>query len=208
MLIAMLDYAALAQLYVDADAGELANRYLENDKGHRDIMQNIPWPDTQETEDYFQSTDGYFGVNLTLNETIDINFVTDAANLANGNQIRLKVNGQVVSASRYTVTKMGDQYVISYGVFADRMCDAVSIQILDASGNAVTPEGGISIRSYSMKLLDSSDSNEYLRRMIIMMLDYGSLAQIYSGNVDKKIANYFITEEHRAVFEGYEYPPL
>jgi hypothetical protein len=64
----------------------------------------------------------------------------------------------------------------------------------------------MSIRSYSMKLLEISDSNEYLRRMIIMMLDYGALAQIYSGNASNKIANYFITEEQRAVFENYEYP--
>ena len=206
MLIAMLDYGALAQLYVNADAGELANRYLENEKGHRDIMQNIPWPDTQETEDYFQSTGGYFSVNLTLSETIDINFFTDAANLENGNRVQLKVDGKVVSENRYTVTKVGQQYHITYSVFANGMCDAVSIQILDANGNAVSPEGGMSIRSYSMKLLESSDSNEYLRRMIIMMLDYGALAQIYSGNASNKIANYFITEEQRAVFENYEYP--
>ena len=37
----MLEYGALAQLYVDPAAEDLANRYLTNDQ--RALLKNYPW---------------------------------------------------------------------------------------------------------------------------------------------------------------------
>ena len=87
------------------------------------------------------------------------------------------------------------------------MTDIISIQILDANGEAVSPEGATSIRNYAVRRLNRSDVSDEEKRVIIVMLYYGSLAQMlrYGTNIEK-IANRFVTEAHRELFKDYEYP--
>ena len=208
LLMAMLDYGTLSQLYQSADAVELANRYVAEEL--REFLGTTVWPTVDEAQDVIvgDKASSGFGISLTLNETIDVNFLTDPENLAGGNRVKLLCNGVELAESKYTLAQMSDGRIrIRYSVNANKMCDIISIQIVDANGNPVKEARSISIRAYAMTLLNDANTDAKTARLLIMMLDYGTLSQMYMNtNTLTTRANNFVTEEHRKAFDGFVYP--
>ena len=208
LLMAMLDYGTLSQLYQSDDAVELANRYVGEEL--REFLGATIWPTVNEAQDVItgNKTSSGFGIDLTLNENIDVNFYTEPENLAGGNRVKLLCNGVELAESKYTLALMGDGRIrIRYSVNANRMCDMISIQIVDANGDPVKAARTISVRAYAMTLLNDTTTDAKTARLLIMMLDYGTLSQMFMNtNALTTRANNFVTEEHRKVFDGFVYP--
>ena len=89
---------------------------------------------------------------------------------------------------------------------ADKMCDVISVQLLDANGQPVYPARALSIRNYAQLRLANTKAPDMEKRLIIAMLDYGALSQLCVDSNATDLANRYVTDADRALFEGFEYP--
>jgi hypothetical protein len=200
-LIQMLDYGALSQTLKGNDLDNLANSIITAEL--RAEVENYNWPASTETATETSGTKDAsgFSVSLTLNETIDINFYTEAENLANGRTVKVLRNGK--ATDDYTLDLMEDgRYRVRYSVQSNLMCDVISVQIVDADGKAVKEARSMSARAYAQIILESNAYDALNKAAMVAMLNYGTLAQI-SSNSKADYANRYVTEEMQDVLFGY-----
>ena len=200
-LIQMLDYGALSQTLKGNDLDNLANSIITAEL--RAEVENYNWPASTETATETSGTKNGsgFSVSLTLNETIDINFYTEAENLANGNTVKVLRNGK--ATDDYTLDLMEDgRYRVRYSVQSNLMCDVISVQIVDADGKAVKEARSMSARAYAQIILENKAYSTLDKAAMVAMLNYGTLAQINS-NSKADYANRYVTEEMQQLLENY-----
>ena len=206
-VLKMLDYGALAQLLEDENAGELANRHVTDEM--RAALEMTQWPTADNEPDAPIGTTGEskFSVSLTLNESIDMNLFIKEAEVKEGYTIQVKRNGKVLTeGTGYTLVKVDGRYRVRVSVNSDKMCDVISVQLLDANGQPVYPARALSVRGYGQLSLASAKVSDTEKRLMIAMLDYGALAQLCVDRTATDLANRYVTAEDRAVFDGFEYP--
>ena len=108
-IVTMLDYGALAQIANNSvPASGLANSIVT--EAHREAVQNYAWPTTTAPADSAIGSASASGlsVNLTLNETIDMNFLAKENILDGDYTVIVKNNGVVQSEDSYPITKTTD----------------------------------------------------------------------------------------------------
>ena len=149
-------------------------------------------------------------MSLTLNESIDMNFTLKVADMPEEFNLVVKRNGVELTEEQYTVIVSGGRYRIRISVNADKMCDEITVQAVDAAGNALSQERTESVRSYVLLSLASDKVVNEEKCALIRMLDYGSLAQKLAaeqkGETVADYANSVLTAEHRALIDAIVWP--
>jgi len=202
-----LDYGALAQLAMNANAVDMANRYLEEED--RVLLDSYVWPEPTGEAD--AATGSYaesrFSVTASLQDTVVLNFYIATSEVKSGYGFKILCNGtQLTQDKDYTVTIVGQEYCISVPRYANQMCDIISAQLVDANGDAVYNARALSLRHYVRLRLDNVNTGDAEKRVLIAAMDYGALAQLAMNNKATNLANRYITEADRAVFENFQYP--
>ena len=203
LLIQMLDYGALAQYYKGNDLDNLANSIIT--PALRAEVEGYSWPESTGTAPATagDKNGSGFGTTLTLNETIDINFYTDPANLEGGNTVKVMRNG--VETTNFTLDTAPDGRArVRYSVKSNQMCDLISVQIVDANGNPVKDARSMSAREYAKILLSGTETNEVEHELLVAMLNYGTLSQLYSDNgTTTDFADRYITDDMRQLLADF-----
>ena len=206
MIIRMLDYGALAQLFVDANATDLANSVVNDEL--RSFIDSYNMGTAEEYVPNHASSDGVFFVNLTLNESVMMNIYTNESQIGEGEELVVKLNGKTLAASQYqkTVDSEG-KITIRYSVNADRMTEEVSVAIVNKVTGEIRVETFLSIRAYCHACIKAYiDENPTLCAMLVAMLDYGALAQQYAGTNTNDLANRYIGKDLRDLVTEYNWP--
>ena len=202
LLIQMLDYGALSQIKKGNDLDNLANNIITDTL--RAEVEGYSWPASSGTAAETSGTknESGFSASLTLNDTIDINFYTEKANLENGNTVKVLCNGE--ATDNYSLELMDDgRYRVRYSVKSNRMCDLISVQIVDANGNPVKEARTMSARGYAKTVLEKGTSPVLDRALLVAMLNYGTLSQLYKDNGTTDYANRFLTAEMLQLLADY-----
>ena len=205
LMIRMLDYGALAQLYTDPNTTDLANSII--DETLRTFINNydLVKPDAYTSES--ATTAGVFSANLSLRESVVMNIQIAQDAVGENDNLVVKLNGKELTANQYQKTTDNDgKITISYKFHSDKMNQELYVAIVDASG-AVRNETSLSIRDYAHKCMDACEAtNRTLCAMLVAMLDYGALAQQYAGTATDDLANRYVSAEQRAWLTGYIWP--
>jgi hypothetical protein len=201
MLIRMLDYGALAQINSGVTT-DLANSIVTPEL--RAFANSYAWAEAVEVE-LPASSGGLFKASLALNETIDVTVYTAATNVAEGDKFVVKCNGVELSEDAYIVRLLDDgRYAIRYSVKSNKMNDEIYIAIVGEDGT-VKAATTLGVRIYAQKFLQAVPTGDQAA-MILAMLDYGTMAQIYAGTNTDNLANRFVTDAMRQVLIGYAWP--
>jgi hypothetical protein len=201
MLIRMLDYGALAQINSGVTT-DLANSIVTPEL--RAFANSYAWAEAVEVE-LPASSGGLFKASLALNETIDVTVYTAATNVAEGDKFVVKCNGVELSEDAYIVRLLDDgRYAIRYSVKSNKMNDEIYIAIVGEDGT-VKAATTLGVRIYAQKFLQAIPTGDQAA-MILAMLDYGTMAQIYAGTNTDNLANRFVTDAMRQVLIGYAWP--
>lgn len=133
-----------------------------------------------------------FYANVVLGNNLDMMFAfpksmqtawTDCYVLA----VRTYANGSESTTTRYDINVEDDWgevtingvdcYMVTYSGFAAKeMCDTITLTVYDSTGEAISISWTDSIRAYAIRKLNSTE-NEYLRTVIVDMLNYGAACQ-------------------------------
>jgi hypothetical protein len=201
MLIRMLDYGALAQINSGVTT-DLANSIITPEL--RAFADSYAWAEAVEVE-LPASSGGVFQAYLALNETIDVTVYTAATNVAEGDKFVVKCNGVELSEDAYIVRLLDDgRYAIRYSVKSNKMNDEIYIAIVGEDGT-VKAATTLGVRIYAQKFLQAVPTGDQAA-MILAMLDYGAMAQIYARTNTDNLANRFVTDAMRQVLIGYAWP--
>jgi hypothetical protein len=138
---------------------------------------------------------------LTLNETIDLHVIIPEGVELEGNVISVKFSDG--TDAPYTLVSTEHGMAIRHSLFANQMTREITVQIFDSEGDPTTKPLTISVRGYVEKLLATTDK-PVEKALVIRMLDYGALAQLYTGSNVTDLANSIIDAELRAWINAYE----
>ena len=95
---------------------------------------------------------------------------------------------------------------ISYSFHADKMNQVLTVAIVDANG-AVQAETSLSIRAYAQLCMEAYEAYDpTLCAMLVAMLDYGALAQVYADTDADDLANRYVTAAQRKNLTDYPWP--
>lgn len=141
---------------------------------------------------------------INLNESLDIKFVVNKADITDGYYI-VVTHANHAEELRLPIADMsveGDSYVIiCTDIAAKEMVDKVSAIVYNENDEIVS-EVTTSIRDYAMELLESTD-NDSLKTLIVDTLNYGAATQEYLGYKTEDLANAYLTEEQKAYATEY-----
>jgi hypothetical protein len=206
LMIRMLDYGALAQLYTDPNTTDLANSII--DETLRDFINSYDMGTPDAYVPASASTGGVFSANLTLNESVVMNIVTNTSHIGENEKLVVKLDGVALAENQYQlVTSANGKICISYNFHSDKMNQELSVAIVDKDTDEARIEISLSIRKYAHMCLDAhKDTNPTLCTMLVAMLDYGALAQQYAGTATDDLANRYVSAEQRAWLTEYIWP--
>ena len=206
LMIRMLDYGALAQLYADINETDLANSIV--DQTLRDFVNGYDMGTPEAYTATAASTGGVFQANLTLNESVVMNIVTNQSYIGENEKLVVKLDGVELADGKYElVTSANGTIRVSYSFHADKMNQELTVAIVDETSGDVRIETTLSIRKYAHLCMDAyKDYNPTLCAMMVAMLDYGALAQKYASTATDDLANRYVSEAQRAMLTGYPWP--
>ena len=102
----------------------------------------------------------------------------------------------------------GTEYMVSTdGIPAKNMGDVVYFKIyakLSDGSYAYSDVAGYSAAVYARNILKSETASAKSKAMVVAMLNYGAAAQEYFGYDTENLMNSFLTEEQKALVEGYD----
>ena len=157
----------------------------------------LPAPDGYRwNENILEVIPAWISTALLLQNDLNMKFYVAADRVANGEYLVVTMNGKEVTLSNWqdgTGANAGKKFVTFEGIAATRMATEVSVQLVDAGGNAVAGCDHVdSIRMYAERLKAAYGDNEGYRNLMNALLDYGAAAQkIETPNVaDEDLANY------------------
>ncbi len=140
---------------------------------------------------------------ITLNDDISINFKANAEIFEREEfetlYLLIELNGKTHKIYDYTV-KDG-MYVFTYdNVGPDKMTDKMlaTIYAKDAEKEYVSDTITYSMKDYLRSLLKTYSKNEKLRTLVVDLLNYGALAQQYTGHNVSDLANASLTETQKS----------
>jgi hypothetical protein len=204
-MIRMLDYGALAQLYANPNETDLANSIV--DETLRDFINSfdLGTPDAYTSEP--SDSKGIFSANLTLNESVVMNILVAKGAVGENEKLLVKLNGEALEEGKYQLVENADGTLrISYSFHADKMNQVLTVAIVDARG-AVQAETSLSIRAYAQLCMEAYEAYDpTLCAMLVAMLDYGALAQIYADTDADDLANRYVTAAQRKNLTDYPWP--
>jgi len=147
-------------------------------------------------------------ISLTLNESVDMNFYLKKTDLPENFNLIVTRNGNLLTEGRYTLSETADgRYRIRVSINADKMCDEISVQAVDAYGNALSQKRTESVRSYVKLRLKNASAPQEEKAALIRMLDYGTLAQMaVAGGKVADPANSVLTAAERALLDDITFP--
>ena len=147
----------------------------------------------------------FYGANVDLGNTFNMNFYFQQSHIADKTGYYAQFVRKYANGSTETTKVYDDAWVannsywqITYaGINAKEMCDEVTVQIFDANGNAVSTVWTDSIQTYASRALNKPEATARDVKIIIGMLDFGALAQEYTGYNTLNPANAIVTTAHR-----------
>ncbi|MBQ9968383.1 MAG: hypothetical protein IJO88_06645, partial [Oscillospiraceae bacterium] len=125
----------------------------------------------------------FAGSNMTLGNELEVNFLMVKKNLPAGDYTAVITQKMADGTDRVTEIAMADwgtmgsYHKISARIAAREMADDLYIEIKDAEGYVYNNEYFTSVRGYAGRALASSTTTDYVRIMMIDMLNYGAAAQ-------------------------------
>ncbi|MBP3634687.1 MAG: hypothetical protein J6J43_08965 [Oscillospiraceae bacterium] len=88
---------------------------------------------------------------------------------------------------------------VSCRVRAMEMADDLDIVIKDENGRVCSEPYSTSVREYAHKVLVSDTTSEYVKILVVDMVNYGTQAQLHFGYNTEDLANNTLTEEQAAL---------
>lgn len=139
------------------------------------------------------------GANMTLGNELHLNFFIRKSDLhsAEGCTATIVHNGAATQVP--VVSYNSVYYAVSHTVAAKQMADAITVQIFDADGNALSNVYTDSVRGYAMRVLEDSSTTDMIKVMMIDMLNYGTAAQSYFEYNTTAPANRLLTDVQLAL---------
>jgi hypothetical protein len=136
-----------------------------------------------------------------------MNIMTNASHIGENEKLVVKLNGVELAASQYRMTTEADGTIrISYSFPADKMNQELYVAIVDQNTGNARVEISLSIRKYAHLCMDAfKESDPTLCAMLVAMLDYGALAQLYANTATNDLANRYVSDEQRAWLMGYSW---
>lgn len=153
---------------------------------------------------------GFYGTNIAVQDSLDINFFLDGSLLKTDGNYTAKItrtkytkgeNGAYTKPETTTLelskdnwTARGQYFVFTYAeIAAKEMTDAVTVQIFE-DGHPISIACQESVVSYAHRTLDKNPDNSELRTVLVDMLNYGTAAQKHFGYQTSVLANKDLTE--------------
>ena len=163
----------------------------------------ITWEETVEPEiTKFSMT----GSNMTLGNELEVNFLFKKADLTGTDNVAIVTHHMADGTTKVTEiaqadwASMGTTYhKVSARIAAKEMADTLTIEIVDADGYVLNEAYSDSVRGYAGRALASSSTTEFVRIMMIDMLNYGAAAQAHFKYNTADLANNALTEEQQAL---------
>lgn len=139
------------------------------------------------------------GANMTLGNELHLNFFIRKSDLhsAEGCTATIVHNGAATQVP--VVSYNSVYYAVSHAVAAKQMADAITVQIFDADGNALSNVYTDSVRGYAMRVLEDSSTTDMIKVMMVDMLNYGTAAQSYFEYNTTDPANRLLTDVQLAL---------
>ena len=146
------------------------------------------------------------GSNMTLGNELEVNFLFLKKNLTETDCTAIVTHYMADGTTKVTEipqadwSMMGTTYhKVSTRIAAKEMADTLTIEIVDADGYVLNNEYSDSARGYAGRALASSSTTQYVRIMMIDMLNYGAAAQEHFKYNTSDLANNALTEEQQAL---------
>ena len=147
----------------------------------------------------------FAGSNMTLGNELEVNFLMTKTNLPAGDYTAVITQKMADGTERVTElamadwNTMGSYHKISARIAAREMADDLYIEIKDAEGYVYNEEYFTSVRGYAGRALASSSTTDFVRIMMIDMLNYGAAAQNHFKYRTDDLANNALTETQQAL---------
>ena len=156
--------------------------------------------DSEDSSDIFHAF-------LALNHSIDMSIFLNASEIGEGEKLMVTMDGQELSENQYQlITTEDGQIYVRYCFHADRMNQELTVAIVNQATGTARTSLSLGIREYAHKTMEAYSEDTTLCAMLIAMLDYGALAQIYAGTNTDDLANCFVTDTLRQVLISYPWP--
>ena len=128
-------------------------------------------------------------ISLSLEQTLTMNFKVKSAKFTSEPTvgyfhdpfIEVTFGGKTVTLDEYTVS--GDFFVFSFhGIGPEQMTDTVSAVLKAYKGDTLNEKAAVeySIESYCLNLLADEGSSDELKTLLVELLQYGALTQVYT----------------------------
>ena len=147
----------------------------------------------------------FAGSNMTLGNELEVNFLMVKKNLPDGDYTAIITQKMADGEERITEVAMADwatmgtYHKISARIAAREMADDLYIEIKDAEGYVYNEEYFTSVRGYAGRALSASSTTQYVRIMMIDMLNYGAAAQANFKYKTDDLADNALTEADQAL---------
>ena len=146
----------------------------------------------------------FLGTNITMGNALDLNFAFSTSHVdATGYAeiVRTFADDRADEVTRISLADCevrSGAYVITYnGLAAKEMCDEVTVTVYDADDQQISVKYSDSMRSYIMRNIDKSSTNNEVRTLFVDMLNYGSAAQENFGYAKDDLANNQLTDAQK-----------
>ena len=146
------------------------------------------------------------GSNMTLGNELEVNFLFKKADLTGTDNVAIVTHHMADGTTKVTEIPQADwgamgttYHKVSTRIAAKEMADDLVIVIKDADGNVLNEAYSDSARGYAGRALASSTTTEFVRVMMIDMLNYGAAAQAHFKYNTADLANNALTEEQQAL---------
>ena len=146
------------------------------------------------------------GSNMTLGNELEVNFLFLKKNLTATDCTAIVTHYMADGTTKVTEIAQADwgamgstYHKVSTRIAAKEMADTLTIEIVDADGYVLNNEYSDSARGYAGRALANSSTTEYVRVMMIDMLNYGAAAQEHFKYNTSDLANNALTEEQQAL---------
>ena len=150
----------------------------------------------------------FAGSNMTLGNELEVNFLMTKSKLPAGDYTAYITQKLADGTERVTELAMADwktmgsYHKISARIAAKEMSDELHIEIRDAEGYVYNEAYFTSVRGYADRAMNLESTTEYVRIMMVDMLNYGASAQNHFKYNTSDLANSELTEEERALATG------
>ena len=146
------------------------------------------------------------GSNMTLRNELEVNFMFNKSDLTGEGYTAIITQTLADGTTRVTDVAQSDwgamgsiYHKVSVRIAAKEMADPLAIEIVDADGNVYNHAYTSSVRDYAGRALAANSTTDYVRALMVDMLNYGAAAQNHFKYNASDLANNALTEEQQAL---------